>query len=70
MDRSSKSHSRSSTVCRDCRVSDEVSLTTRGAKAATSACSDHAQMHWHSLPAARGCEVGRPRRRAAAHPPL
>ena len=27
-------------------------------------------MHWHSLPAARGCAVGRPRRRAAAHPPL
>ena len=24
----------------------------------------------HSLPAARGCEVGRPRHRAAAHPPL
>eukprot|EP00966_Prymnesium_polylepis_P254180 5874270-Prymnesium_polylepis.1 len=23
----------------------------------------------HSLPAARGCEVGRPRHRAAAHPP-
>ena len=27
-------------------------------------------MHWHSLPAARGCAVGRPRCRAAAHPPL
>jgi hypothetical protein len=27
-------------------------------------------MHWHSLPAARGCAVGRPRHRAAAHPPL
>ena len=27
-------------------------------------------MHCHALPAARGCAVGRPRRRAAAHPPL
>ena len=27
-------------------------------------------MHWHSLPAARGCKVGRTRRRAAAHPSL
>ena len=27
-------------------------------------------MHWHSLPAARGCAVGRSRHRTAAHPPL
>jgi hypothetical protein len=35
----------------------------------TSACNEHAHMLCHSLPAARGCEVGRPRHRAAAHPP-
>ena len=36
----------------------------------TSAGCKQAQMHWQALPAARGCAVGRPRRRAAAHPPL
>jgi hypothetical protein len=44
--------------------------STRGTKVVTSACSEQAHMLCHSLPAARGCAVGRPRRRAAAHPLL
>ena len=36
----------------------------------TSACNEQAQMDRQALPAARGCAVGRPRCRAAAHPPL
>jgi hypothetical protein len=48
----------------------EARGTTQDTKAVTSAGCEHAHLHCHALPAARGCAVGRPRRRAAAHSPL